>query len=180
MTPKETRQRRAFAGRLPAESNSVNPGRGHDVPPARFYPDASSPLQSRGILVERLRAWRQLNPRVPAALVDGKSRHRKLRVSKRAYGDAHGLIATLFGVEDGAPANWAKPEYEPGSLIPDTDVFGGGTEDFERSREACQCREDTAGPLLAGEAVANADSTRFAFDLNTQLSAGARGCSGRH
>jgi hypothetical protein len=117
---------------------------------------------------------------MPAALVDGKSRRWKARVSKRAYGDTHRLIVTIFGVEDCSPTNWAKPEYEPCSLIPDTDVFGGSTEDFERSREAGQCCEDTAGPLLAGETVANANSTRFAFDLNAQLSAGARGYSGRH
>jgi hypothetical protein len=67
-----------------------------------------------------------------------------------------------------------------GSLIPDTDVFGGGTEDFERTREAGQCCEDTAGPLLAGEAVANANYPGFTCDLNAQLSAGARRCSGRH
>jgi hypothetical protein len=73
---------------------------------------------------------------------------------------------TGFGVEDGSPTNWAEPEYELGSLIPDTDVFRGGTEDFERSREAGQCCEDTAGPLLAGEAVANANASWFAFDLN--------------
>ena len=79
---------------------------------------------------------------------------------------------TVFCVEDGSTTNWAEPESELGSLIPDTDVFGGGTEDFERSREAGQCCEDTAGPLLAGEAVANATSSWLAFDLNAQLSAG--------
>ena len=117
---------------------------------------------------------------MPAALVYGKSRCGKAGVGKRAHGDAHRLSVTVSGVEDGGSTNWAKPEYESCSLIPDTDVFGGGTEDFERSREAGQCCEDTAGPLLTGKAVANANSTRFAFDLNAQLSAGARGCSGRH
>ena len=117
---------------------------------------------------------------MPAALVDGKSRRWKARVSKRAHGYAHRLIVTVFGVEDGSPTNWAKPECEPCSLIPDADIFGGYTEDFERSKEARQCCEDTAGPLLAGEAMANANSTWFAFDLNPQLSARARARSGRH
>ena len=117
---------------------------------------------------------------MPTAVVDGNSRRWKARVSECTYGDAHGLIVTVFGVEDGSPTNWAKPEYGPCSLIPDADVFGGSTEDFERSREACQRCEDATGPLLAGEAVANANSTRFAFDLNAQLSARARGRSGRH
>ena len=117
---------------------------------------------------------------MPAALVDGKSGRWKARVSKSAHGDAHRLIVTGFGVEDGSSTNWAKPEYELCSLIPDADVFGGGPRDFERRGEARQCCEDAAGPLLTGEAVANANATRFAFDLNAQLPAGARGCSGRH
>ena len=120
-----------------------------------------------------------MNPRVPAAVVDGNLRRWKLRVGKRTHAYAHRLSVSFFGVEDGSPTDWAEPEYELGSLIPDTDVFGRGTEDFERSRETGQCCEDAAGPLLAGEAVAKANSSRFAFDLNTQLSAGARGCSAR-
>src|ERR1700730_6793505 len=141
--------------------------------------DAADSPTSIGILLEGSRAWRQLNPRVPTAVVDGNLRCWKVRVSKRAHGDAHRLIVTFFGVEDGSPTDWAEPQYELGSLIPDTDVFRGGTEDFERSGEAGQCCKNTAGPLLAGEAVAKANSSWFAFDLNTQLSAGARGCSGR-
>jgi hypothetical protein len=65
-------------------------------------------------------------------------------------------------------------------LIANTSVFGGGTEDFEWGREAGQRREDTAGPSLAGETVANANASWVAFDLNAQLPAGTRGCSGRH
>ena len=117
---------------------------------------------------------------MPAAVVDRILRRWKVRISKRTHGDAHRLIVPFFGVEDGSPTDRAEPEYELGSLIADTDVFGGGTEDFERSREAGQCCEDTAGPLLAGEAMAKADSSWFAFDLNAQLPAGTRGCSGRH
>lgn len=129
--------------------------------------------------MEGSRAWRQLNPRVPTAVVDGDLRCWKVRVSKRTHGDAHRLIVTFFGVEDGSPTDWAEPECELGSLIPDTDAFRGGTEDFERSGEAGQCCEDTAGPLLAGEAVAKANSSWFAFDLNTQLSAGVKRLFGK-
>jgi hypothetical protein len=121
-----------------------------------------------------------MDPRVPTAVVDGNSGRWKARVSECTYGVAHRLSVTVFCVKDGSPTNWAEPEYELGSLIPDANVFGGGTEDFERSGEAGQCCEDTAGPLLAGEAVANANSSWFAFDLNSQLSAGTRGCSERH
>ena len=62
-------------------------------------------------------------------------------------------MVTVFSMEDISPANWAEPEYELGALISDTNEFGGGTEDFERGREAGQCRKNTARPLLAGEAV---------------------------
>jgi len=56
-------------------------------------------------------------------------------------------------------------------VIPDTNVLGGGAEDFERRGEAGQGREDTAGPLLASEAMAEANSPWFAMDLDAQLSA---------
>jgi hypothetical protein len=100
--------------------------------------------------------------------------------SKRTNCDTHRIVVTFFRVEDGSSTNRAEPEYELRSLIADANVLGGGTEDFERSGEAGQRCEDTAGPLLAGEAMAEADSSWFAFDLNAQLSARARGCSGRH
>jgi hypothetical protein len=92
---------------------------------------------------------------MPTAVVDRDLWRWEAGVSKRPHGDAHRLSVTVFCVKDGSPTNWAEPEYELGSLIPDANVFGGGTKDFERSREAGQCRKDTAGPLLAGEAVAN-------------------------
>jgi hypothetical protein len=101
-------------------------------------------------------------------------------VSERAHGDAHRLIVTVLGVEDGSPTSRAEPEYKFGSLLSYANVFGGGAEDFERSGEARQCREDTAGPLLAGETVAETDSSRLTFDLNAELAARAGGCSGRH
>jgi hypothetical protein len=75
-------------------------------------------------------------------------------------------MVTVFGVEDGRPTDWAEPEYELGSLIADTDVFGGRAEYFERSREAGQSCKDAAGPLLASKTIANANSSRAAFDLN--------------
>jgi hypothetical protein len=103
---------------------------------------------------------------VPAAVVDGNSRRWKVGVHKRTHGDAHRVILTIFGVEDSRPTNGAEPEYELGSLIPDTNVFGSGAEDLERSREAGQCCEDAAGPLLTCEAVAQANAPWFAFDLN--------------
>jgi hypothetical protein len=71
-----------------------------------------------------------------AAIVDGNSRRWKVRVGKRTYRDAHRFLVSVLGVEDGGSANRAEPEDEPCSLIADTNVFLGGTEDLERSGEA--------------------------------------------
>jgi hypothetical protein len=73
---------------------------------------------------------------VSAAVVDRDLRRWEGRISKRTHGDGDGVIVTLFGMEDGSPTDWTEPEYELGALIADTNVFGRGTEDFERSGEA--------------------------------------------
>jgi formylglycine-generating enzyme required for sulfatase activity len=85
-----------------------------------------------------------------------------------------------LGVEDGRAAHRAEPEQELRALIADAEVFRGVAEDFERRREAGESSEDTAGASLAGEAVTHADAARLAFDLETQLAAGARSGSGNH
>jgi hypothetical protein len=135
---------------------------------------------SSGVPFERLGARRQLHPRVSTAIVDRDPRRWEVRVGKRTYGDAHGFFVSLFGVEDVGPADRAEPEPESGTLIADADVLCGRAKDLERSSEACQRSEDTAGPLLTREAVAEANSPRSAFNLNAQLAAATRGCSGRH
>ena len=137
-------------------------------------------LCSCRIFVECGRAGRQLNPRVPAAVVDGNLGWRKGRVRKCTHGDTHRFRVTLLGMKDGRPTDWAEPEIEPGPLIAAANVVGCSTKDLERGREAGQGREDTAGPLLASEAVADANASWLAIDLNAQLPAGTRGCSGRH
>jgi hypothetical protein len=114
------------------------------------------------------------------AIVDGNLGRWKIRVRKRTHGNAHELTFTVLGVENSSPTNRAEPECEPGSLIPDTNIFGRGTEDLEGSGEAGQCRENTARPVLAGQTVANTHSAWLTFDLDTKLPAGAGGCSGRH
>ncbi len=42
-----------------------------------------------GIFVEGYGARRQLHPAMPAAIVNGDPGRRKVRIRKRAYGDAH-------------------------------------------------------------------------------------------
>jgi hypothetical protein len=108
---------------------------------------------------------------VPAAVVDGNSRRWEVRVRKRTHSDTDSAIFADFRVEDGSPTNGAKPEDELGTLVSDTDVFGGVPKDLEGCVEAGQCREHTAGPLLAGEAVADANASWLALNSNPQLSA---------
>jgi hypothetical protein len=108
---------------------------------------------------------------MPAAVVDGNCRRWKVRVGKGTHCDADSAIFADFGVEDGSPTNGAKPEDELGTLVPDTDVFGGVPKDLEGCVETGQCREHTAGPLLAGEAVADANAAWLALNSNPQLSA---------
>src|SRR5438067_11427209 len=83
-------------------------------------------------------------------------------------------------MEDGRAANRAEAESEPRALITGAHVFSRLTKNLVRRGEARQRREHTAGPLLTGETVAHADSSRFALDFDAQLTAMAGGCSGRH
>jgi hypothetical protein len=118
---------------------------------------------------------------MPATVIDGISRWRKAGVGKGAHGDTHGrLFVTFFGVEHGCPADRAEPELELGSLITNANILSCGAKDLIGCGEAGQRCKDTAGPTLAGEAVANADSEWFALNFNTQLSTGTRGCSRTH
>jgi hypothetical protein len=130
-----------------------------------------------GISVERSRAWRQSDPTVSTTVVNGDSGHRKAWVSEGAHGDADRLIAALLGMEHRSAANWTESESEFSSLVPDPDVLGYVAEDFKRTRKAGQFGESTASPSLTGEAVAEPNALRFAFDLNAQLSARTRSSS---
>ena len=130
---------------------------------------------SSGIPVECYSTWRKLHPRVPAAVVDGEARRWKVRVSERTHGNAHRAVVAFLSVKDGGSTDRAEPEPEPGSLIPNADVLGGGAGDRVRGREAGQRSKDAACSLLAGEAVANADDSRLAFNFNPELSTGTRG-----
>jgi hypothetical protein len=87
---------------------------------------------------------------VPTAVVDGNARRWKVRVSERAHGDAHRLIVTVFGVEDGSSTNRAEPEYELGSLIPDSNVLGGGTEDLNGTEKVASAAKTL--PVLCWQA----------------------------
>ena len=136
--------------------------------------------RSGRILVERCNACRHLYPGMPAALVKGQLWRGKIGIGERADGDANRFLVAFLRVEQGRSASRTKPEREHGTLVSDAHIFSGFAENAERRRKACQCCEDAAGPALACEAMANADRSWLAFDLNAQLSAGARrGARGR-
>src|SRR4029434_9017335 len=145
----------------------------------RCNPRARDP-RSRRILVERLRARRKLNPAMPAAVVNGNLRRRKVGIRESTNRDAHRFASALLAVKHGCPTDRAEPEDEPGTLVTVPNVFGGGTEDSVRGGKTGQRCKDATGPLLAREAVAKPDTAWLAFDLYAQLPAGTRGCSRRH
>jgi hypothetical protein len=113
-----------------------------------------------------------------ATVIDRILRWRKAWVGEGAHGNTHRrLFVTFLGVEHGGAADRAEPEREPGSLVTNANVLRCGAEHLIGCGEGGQRGKDTARPTLTGEAVANADSEWFTPDLNTQLSAGTRGCS---
>jgi hypothetical protein len=95
---------------------------------------------------------------------------RKIWVSEGTNGDTRRrLFVTLFSVEHRRPAHRTESKPESGALVADAHVFGGSAVNPIRSGEAGQRRENTAGPALTGEAVANANTERFPMNLDAQL-----------
>lgn len=92
---------------------------GLDVTCALRWPGCSS-----GIFLEHFGAWRQVNPRMPTAVVYGVSRRWEAGVSKRpnGNGNGNGVTVTFLGMEDGSPADRAEPKPELCSLISGTNV----------------------------------------------------------
>ena len=120
----------------------------------------------RGILLERDGAGRQLNPRMPAAIVDGHLGRREAGVGKRADGDADAPAYPFFGVEQIGAADRAEAENEPGPLIAGADILGSRANDLVGSGKAGQGSEHAAGSLLASKAVAESDAGRRTLDFN--------------
>jgi hypothetical protein len=102
-----------------------------------------------GVLVVRLRPWRQLNPGMSATVIDRILRWRKAWVGEGAHGDTHRrLFVTFLGVEHGCSADRAEPELEPGSLVTNANVLRCGAIDLVRCREAGKRRKDVVHPEL--------------------------------
>jgi hypothetical protein len=130
-------------------------------------------LRSGGVLGVGPCPWRELDPGMSAAVVDGVVGRRKAGIGEGADGDAHGrVLVAFFGVEQVGPADGAEAELESGAVVADADVLGCGADDLIGGGEGGERREDAAGPALAGNAVADADAERLALDLDAQLAAG--------
>jgi hypothetical protein len=125
------------------------------------------------IFLEGRGARRQLNPGMPAAVVDGNLWCWKFRIGERSHRDTHGLVVADLGVENSRTAHGAESEQELRSLIADAKILCGLAVHLERSREARECSENTARASLASKTIADTDAARLAFYLNSQLAAGA-------
>src|SRR5690606_16787745 len=77
-------------------------------------------------------------------------------------------------------ADRAEAEPEACALVASADILGGAAGHPVGRGEGGERGKDAAGAALAGEAVAEADSARLTLHLDSQLTAGAGGCSGRH
>jgi hypothetical protein len=74
-------------------------------------------------------------------------------------------------MENRASANRTKPEAESRSMVASADVFRGGAGNGKGGGISGKCRENTAGALLAREAVANASTQRITLNFDAELSA---------
>ena len=136
--------------------------------------------QSGGVLVVRLCPWRQLNPRMPATVVDvnlavGESLDRRRRPRRHPPTIRRDLLrcGTRLSRRPGRTD-------EPGPVVTNANVLSCGAEDLIGRGEGGQRGKHTARPTLTGEAVAHADAERLALNFDTQLTAGTRGCPGTH
>jgi hypothetical protein len=81
---------------------------------------------------------------------------------------------------EGRAAAGAEAEDEASALIACAQVFGAGAEGLIRGGEGGEGREDTAGALLAGEAMADPDAEGRALDGDAAVAADAGGGAGRY
>ncbi len=104
------------------------------------------------------------------AIMGGILRRRKIRIGEAADRDAAGL-ATFLRMEQVGPADRAEAELRP--LIAGADMPAGLASHLLGMGEAGDSRKDAADPMQADRAMTDAYTTRFALNLNVQLSAGA-------
>ena len=79
-----------------------------------------------------------------------------MRIGKRADRHHHVLIVAFFGMKYVASANRTEAKTELRALITRAHEVGGTAGDRERRRKSRKRGKDTAGALLASQAVANA------------------------
>jgi hypothetical protein len=114
--------------------------------------------------------------RMPPAIVDRIAGCRKVGVGECSIGCSHRSPPRCVKFVP----DWAETEPELGTLIAGTDVFRGSAQDSVWTSEACQCCEDAACSLLAGEAMAYSDEARLTFNLDAKLPTVARSRARRH
>jgi hypothetical protein len=100
-------------------------------------------LRSDRVLLVHLRAWRQLNPGMPAAVVDRDAGRRKVGIGEGADADRPLLVAFL-GVEDRGSADGAEAEPEAGALVAGAKVFGRDAGDLVGRGGSAESRSSAA------------------------------------
>ena len=113
-----------------------------------------------------------------SAIVNRIAGWRKVGISESSDGHANTVYLSFLGVEEVGSANWTKAEPEPGTLITGPHVFRGLAEDPVGGRKACECCENAARSLLAGEAMADADNARLPLNFDAKLPTVTRSCPG--
>ena len=123
----------------------------------------------------------QRHPWMLARLPDGEGRRWKRGIGERTHGDRHDVRCRTRDVEDGRAALGTEVVRPRLPRVGDSNVFSraaGGVNVV--TREPRLEPERTPGPALASEAVADRDSHRLSFDLQTQLAAPASGAPRDH
>src|SRR5436190_10905804 len=120
---------------------------------------------------------------MPSRVVARLRRRREGRVGEGADRDDDQVRLVRLGVEDLRPAVGAEMKHVrlPVGLVRDARVVAVATRYLNLiGLEARLHAEGTAGPALAGEAVADGDRERIALGLEPKLTAVAGGFAGCH
>jgi hypothetical protein len=125
----------------------------------------------------------QLDPAMTSRVVARLGRRRERRIGERADGDDDQIGVVRFGVEDLGTALGAEMEdvLLPVRLVGDARVVVEAPVDVHLVRPVPRLHpKGAAGPALAGEAVADGDGKRIAFDFETKLPTVTGGLPGCH
>lgn len=136
--------------------------------------------RSHGILLVHRCRRRERDPGMAAAVVHGDARRRKPRIGESTDRNAHRAVPSFFGVEQVRPADGTEPEPELRATVARTNVLSSVARHSVRRSKRSQGGKDGTRTALALQAVADADSQRFARHFDAKLAAGTGSDASRH